>query len=163
MKLCIAACLAIAASGCAQRPLSLSYDVLIDPSFTPAQLEQATLAPGAWSAAVPGITLRVAVGACVGEKALCIVPAFGAQHLAGWTSEDPNGGAVSYVSVDEIARRAPDAATALAWIEWTAEHELGHGLTNGDHLADRTRMATYLQLESSDITPADVAHFWAVR
>lgn len=161
-------------SGCtaAPRRYLMAYDVDIDPRFTVEQQAVVVQAADAWRAAVPGLTLRVSVGACPGATAFCVAPQAGLTGRLGH-SEDPGDdrGCVSDISVDQVVEviTATQFGMGLstgdpdALLRQTVEHELGHCMMGPEHLGNGALMCATANCASMTLTAADLAHFAAVR
>lgn len=166
MRLAILAILC--ASGCYAAPdhWAMVYDVRISPAFTTADTDAALVAVDRWRAAVPGLTLRVSISNCEDHsRYVCLQPdTNGLPRQAGMTDHvSGETGSLCHIFVNRIAEAAAQGYDVAELTRQTAEHELGHALMGAEHLPRGNLMASFVEDQAAELTPADLAHFAAVR
>jgi hypothetical protein len=151
-----------ACGGKTDRPLA--YSAVIDPAFTPVEVEAIAAALDDWNASVPQVHVTYEIGACDAPlpQQLCLHPNYDAPDMAddivGDTQPVASGGATVILYVSRILASHYDFSALL---RQTAAHEVGHvmGLR---HSSSGTLMAPYVQEQAPSVASADVAQFWSV-
>src|ERR1700677_1813089 len=171
-------------AGCA--PIhGMHYDIMLDTSLTPSQVEDAMTARASWEAAIPGLTLDYTVSACHDYQGkahtICVfwdsgdpaVEASPPNPLALATTMTRHDGLLDPNGVDN------DSATIHLWsltmdrnnyntdvsIANIISHELGHAMTHrSSHIASGNLMQpTDAPNVMMPQTPFDVSYFWSTR
>jgi hypothetical protein len=143
-----------------------SYDVAVDPSFTPGQQVLVREAASKWS---PAITTHVHTGPCShGVATICIV----ASHEAALDGKGTNGslaiGLCSRSALDSTIQVDVDKPWFDGEFRHVIEHELGHAF-GLPHAGEGTVMYAYAAHEdvqdtaAQDVTAEDLAAVVALR
>ncbi len=145
----------------------MDYAVSIDPAFATNEIDAVSAGLESWSQAVPQLRLTFAIATCDTPAAgqVCLHPEFAppdnpSDEVVGTTYRGASGSGTVLIYVARIESIAPDGMMALT--QQTVEHELGHAM-GLQHTAAGTLMAADVGDQAQDVTPADVAQFWAVR
>ena len=164
-------CLALVGCG-SFRPQS-DYQVVIDPTFTPEQLDAITAGLQVWQTkfAGKGLNLSVSIAPCSDAEAqTCLVPNHDTDtsgtFLLGYTHCNVGGGSYIQLYVDRyptVVAQVGGGETLHHVLERTATHELGHALMGPEHLAAGNLMSAVYTDQKDNPTPTDMAHFWGVR
>jgi hypothetical protein len=143
----------------------MSYGVSIDPQFTVDQVDAITAGLEDWMVAVPELQFTYAVKACDSPAAhqVCIHPAHDppnpADDVIGTTSPGESGDATILLYVDRIQATGWDVRSLT---EQTMAHEAGHAV-GLRHSGSGELMAPDVADQAHNVTPGDIAQFWAVR
>jgi hypothetical protein len=164
-----------------------SYNLYIDPAFTPAQTEYVIAAANDWIAKVPDLSIAISIAACSGvkDKTICIHPSTEAQVDAigngndelGYTSRwqvVENGNPIYYVDGGEIflsldliqSRQIYQNSLGPVYIttlQSVAEHEIGHAMGLLHLPGTGILMNAYYVDDCNAATCSDIAEWYNVR
>ena len=143
----------------------MSYDVSLDPTFQPDEVEAIVTGLEEWQESIPELHVTYSVSTC-DSPAACQV-CFHPDHSAPDPSHDVIGSTFPGSSDDSKVLIYVDRIRATGWepsalTAQTAAHEMGHAI-GLRHTGAQTLMAADVPDQAHGVTPTDVAQFWSVR
>lgn len=162
---------AICATGCQNVLPGEMYNVLLDPTFTPAQVEATLTAVKDLQAKLPTLAISVAIAPCSGihPATLCLHPTdppIASKTVLGWTEHwnhmgytwRPDGGE-TWIAFDRIA---PLLAEYPLGNTTVIQHELLHGM-GLEHHPGHVLMNIDMNNDATSLTCDDIAQWYYVR